>query len=107
MAGEPLRIGGVRGRATLAARRFHAWWEGYAFDPDLERADIADRMNVVGQRLDVGDLSFKPLQQGRFVLFHVVNDYTVPLFFAYKTKKPPNKTMARKKIKSKRKQIVW
>lgn len=32
-----------RGRMTLAARRFNAWWEGYAFDGALEHADIASR----------------------------------------------------------------
>ncbi|MGE0408839.1 MAG: hypothetical protein AB7P23_06200 [Amphiplicatus sp.] len=44
MAGEPSRINGVRGRLALAGRRVHAWWEGYAFDPALERADIAERL---------------------------------------------------------------
>ncbi|MEX0645029.1 MAG: hypothetical protein WD076_06950 [Parvularculaceae bacterium] len=44
MAGEPLRASGVQGRLQFAARRFHAWWEGYAFDPGLESADIAERL---------------------------------------------------------------
>ena len=44
MAGEPLRTSGVHGRLEFAARRFHAWWEGYAFDAALEGADIAERL---------------------------------------------------------------
>ncbi len=41
---EPLRTSGVHGRLQFAARRFHAWWEGYAFDAALESADIAERL---------------------------------------------------------------
>ena len=30
----------LRARMTYAGRRFHAWWEGFAFDAHFERADI-------------------------------------------------------------------
>lgn len=43
MGGEPLRNDGVRTRLAMAGRRFHAWWEGYAFDAVLEREDVASR----------------------------------------------------------------
>lgn len=43
MAGNTLRAPGLRARIAISGRRFHAWWEGYAFDADLERADIAER----------------------------------------------------------------
>lgn len=46
MAQEPLRIDGMRARLAMAGRRFNAWWEGYAFDPALEEADVAERHNI-------------------------------------------------------------
>jgi hypothetical protein len=46
MAGEPLKIDGMRARLAMAGRRFNAWWEGYAFDPALEGDDVAERHGV-------------------------------------------------------------
>ncbi len=47
MAGEPQRTEGVSTRLAMAGRRFHAWWEGYAFDEALEREDVALRLGSV------------------------------------------------------------
>jgi hypothetical protein len=33
-------------RLSLAGRRFHAWWEGYAFDAEAERAHLLKRASV-------------------------------------------------------------
>lgn len=48
MAGEPLRNNGLRTRLAMTGRRFHAWWEGYAFDAALEREDVAARFGELG-----------------------------------------------------------
>lgn len=46
MAEAPVQFHSFKARAALAARRFNAWWEGYAFDEALERADLADRFGA-------------------------------------------------------------
>lgn len=38
-AAQPL--GSIKARLAYAGRQFHAWWEGYAFDAEAERAAIA------------------------------------------------------------------
>ena len=50
MAEQPAPLTNLRARVAMAGRRFNAWWEGYAFDEALERADLADRFGDVGAR---------------------------------------------------------
>jgi len=33
-----------RAELALVARRFNAWWEGYAFDPKSERATLVEEI---------------------------------------------------------------
>ena len=41
MASTATELGGLRARLDYTGRQFHAWWEGYAFDRDAERAAVA------------------------------------------------------------------
>lgn len=38
----------LQSRLALAGRRFHAWWEGYEFDEDVELAAMRARLSSVG-----------------------------------------------------------
>jgi hypothetical protein len=46
MTAMSLKQQGLKTQAELALRRFNAWWEGYAFDPALEKADIESRRQI-------------------------------------------------------------
>jgi len=41
MAAQAFELSGLHARMAFAGRKFHAWWEGYAFDPARERAALA------------------------------------------------------------------
>lgn len=42
------KLPGMRAKLTFASRRFYAWWEGYAFDPDAERAALQASLTSAG-----------------------------------------------------------
>lgn len=48
MGESAAKLPGVKARAVFAARRFHAWWEGYAFDSASERAALLAQLPVAG-----------------------------------------------------------
>ncbi len=42
------KLPSMSARLALASRRFHAWWEGYAFDEAAERAALQARLPIGG-----------------------------------------------------------
>lgn len=48
MGERALKLPGVQAKAAYAARRFYAWWEGYAFDDVAERAALRTKMPMAG-----------------------------------------------------------
>jgi len=45
MAAQAFELPGLQARMAFAGRKFHAWWEGYAFDPARERAALAAKFS--------------------------------------------------------------
>lgn len=48
MAASATKLPGMRAKLAYAERKFHAWWEGYAFDETAERAAIQSRFTNGG-----------------------------------------------------------
>ena len=48
MSAQAAKLPGVKAKVAFAARRFHAWWEGYAFDPDAEFAALQAMLPIAG-----------------------------------------------------------
>jgi hypothetical protein len=48
-----MRQNDFRVKTALALRRFNAWWEGYAFDPALERTEIETRKVFLPPEMEI------------------------------------------------------
>ena len=48
MTASAAKLPGLRAKLAFAGRKFHAWWEGYAFDEAAERAALQSKFAIGG-----------------------------------------------------------